>query len=722
VSLFFLYVPFAAAVFSLLLAGASLVRKHRSPATWCFAAGMIALAIDSVFLGFSLRATDLDGLVAWLTRAFIAKSVVPVLWLAFSLIYSRGDYREVLRRWRVPLAIVAVLSIGLSLGFRGELLQVVPAPDTQLPMLRYGAAAKIVNLVVVVAFVLTLMNLEQTFRAAIGTMRWRIKFVVIGLAVIFGARLYARSQSIVFSGPDPELAGVEASALLIGCVLLAIAYARTGLAEIDVYPSRAVLRSSITGFIVGGYLLVVGVLAQVARSMGGAESFEFQAFILLLGMAGLAVLLMSDRFRQQTHAFVVRHFGRAQHDAARIWTEFSARLASVRDQASLAAASARLVSETFGVLSVTVWLLDETRDGLAVAASTGRQADEAARGGAADIAPAATAAALRSKCSPFDLEEVGEPWAEELRQRNPTTFGQKGGNRWCVPLRAGERCLGAIVLADRVNAAPYTGEDLELLQCIGDQVTSVLLNLQLTDEVGRARELEAFRTMSAFFVHDLKNTAASLKLMLQNLPVHFDDPDFREDVLRSVGNTTRRIEEIIARLAALRQQPQLRLIETDLNRLVAEAVERLGEMPGVQVTKVFQPLPPVRVDRDQIQSVVTNLVENARDAVSGGEGRILVRTGLAGEPGLRVAQPFRAVPSVTSQVFLSVEDNGCGMSPEFVRDSLFRPFQSTKKKGLGIGMFQARMIVEKHGGSIHVESEVGKGTTVRVHLPVGDGQ
>ena len=111
------------------------------------------------------------------------------------------------------------------------------------------------------------------------------------------------------------------------------------------------------------------------------------------------------------------------------------------------------------------------------------------------------------------------------------------------------------MLADRINGATYTVEELELLKCIGDQITSVLLNLRLASEVARAKELEAFRTMSAFFVHDLKNAAASLNLMLKNLPVHFDDPAFREDALRGVGNTARRIDDMIARLSALRQRP-----------------------------------------------------------------------------------------------------------------------------------------------------------------------
>jgi len=125
-------------------------------------------------------------------------------------------------------------------------------------------------------------------------------------------------------------------------------------------------------------------------------------------------------------------------------------------------------------------------------------------------------------------------------------------------------------------------------------------------------------------------------------------------------------------------------------------------MPNVELIRDFQPLPSVSADREQIQSVVTNLVLNARDALSSG-GRIHVRT---------ESREGRAV--------LSVVDNGCGMSPKFLKESLFRPFLSTKKTGLGIGLFQSRAIVQAHGGGIHVESAPGKGTTFLVSLPAKD--
>ena len=696
----FSFLPFAAAIFSLILALASVSLKKPSLARWCFFAGMFVLAIDSLFTGLSLRTTQLSEALRNQALGLIVKSFTPAAWLGFSLTYSRGDYRESFARWRIPLAIVALLPIGLSLGFHRQLLELAPAgPADEGMQLRLGAMAKILNVLLLVALVWILVNLEQTFRSAVGTMRWRIKFVVLGLAVIFGARLYVLSQALLFSTYDIRWSGVESSALLIGCVFLVVAYVRTGVAQAEVYPSRAVLGSSLTVLLVGGYLFVVGVLANIVRRFGGVESFQLAAFIILLAMAGLAMLLLSDRLRQRVHGFVSRHFARAQHDSVAIWADFSRRLANVKDQAGLCGASTRLISETFEVLSVTIWLREEQKEQFILGASTARQPGEVTPSNPPVVASSAVAAGLRERSSPFDLEGIHETWAQELRQLNPTTF-PNGGNRWCVPLRAGDQSLGALVLADRVNGANYTAEQLQLLQCIADQMTSVLLNLRLANEVARAREMDAFRTMSAFFVHDLKNTAASLNLMLKNLPVHFDDPAFREDALRGIANTARRIDNMIARLSALRQGPVFHPVEADLNQLVSEVLDRLDGLSHLELTKALRPLPRMLADREQIQSVVTNLVVNAREALGPGGG-IRVET-----------------EHVEGTVVLTIMDNGCGMTKAFLNDSLFRPFQSTKKEGLGIGMFQCRLIVEAHGGSIRVESEVGKGSTFQVSLPV----
>jgi putative PEP-CTERM system histidine kinase len=225
----------------------------------------------------------------------------------------------------------------------------------------------------------------------------------------------------------------------------------------------------------------------------------------------------------------------------------------------------------------------------------------------------------------------------------------------------------------------------------------------LSQKLSQARQLEAFQAMSAFFVHDLKNTASTLSLMLQNLPVHFNDPKFREDALRGISTTVSHINELISRLAVLRQETAVRPVESDLNELVSKALNCFAQTPGVELVKELRPVPRVRVDPTQIENVVTNLVLNAQDAV-GAAGKIRVETS-----------------QLNGWAVLAVVDNGCGMSPEFVQRSLFRPFQTTKKKGIGIGMFQCKMIVGTHQGRIEVDSELGKGTSFRVLLPIAGG-
>jgi hypothetical protein len=151
---------------------------------------------------------------------------------------------------------------------------------------------------------------------------------------------------------------------------------------------------------------------------------------------------------------------------------------------------------------------------------------------------------------------------------------------------------------------------------------------------------------------------------------------------------------------ALRHELRLKPAELDLNTILTEALATLNGTLDTSLVTKFDQVPRISADQQQLQSVFTNLLLNARDAI-GMNGRITVETARQGE-----------------WVAFSVSDNGCGMTEQFIKNSLFRPFRSTKKKGLGIGMFQSKTIIEAHHGKIHVESELGVGTTFRVMLPL----
>ena len=656
---------------------------------------MLVFALENLFGAIWREAVNPERAAFWGMLTLVTKSFLPGVWLCFSLTYSRGSARTLpARAWFLVLAAL-LIPVGMSLVFRDQLVPLSPYPESGADWwVRSHGAAKTLNCFQLIAAVVILMNLEKTFRSAVGTMQWRIKFIVIGLGIVFGASIYTMSQALLFSEDVLVLSDVDTVALLIGCVLVVIAFVRSGFGEIDVYPSHTVLRTSLTFVFAGAYLFTVGVLAQVVARTGKAGAFQLQAFVVLLAFALLAMLLLSNRIRRRIHCIVSRHFKRPQYDFRQIWTRVTKSMSNVFDQSGLCAAAAKLISETFNVLSVSIWLLDE-QDRLAFAASTSKSEREAT-----DVLPKLEQnfASIRSTTKPFDLEKAKGDYAEGLRQISLSQF-RTGGNRVSVPLWAGNYCMGVAILADRVGGTPYTVEELDLLKCMSDQVAVGLLNLQLTDEIARGKELEAFQAMSAFFVHDLKNAASTLSLTLQNLPVHFDDPAFRSDALRGIGEIANRINELISRLTALRRL-EVNLAEVDVNLIVDDALKALNGTANIKILKDLRLQPKLKLDRDQFGSVITNLLLNARDAV-GPKGDIRIET---------TQNDNWAVVSIT--------DNGCGMSPAFVKSSLFRPFQTTKKKGLGIGMFQSKMIVEAHRGRILVESEPTVGTTFRVVLPL----
>jgi putative PEP-CTERM system histidine kinase len=361
---------------------------------------------------------------------------------------------------------------------------------------------------------------------------------------------------------------------------------------------------------------------------------------------------------------------------------------------------ARIVSQTFGILSVNVWLRDEAKEKLMLTGSTvftKSQAEDLVRSGEAITQ---LFDAIESRNAIIDLKEKPIIWAEDIMRDKPEYFAEYK-MRYVLPLRTGGQLVGIMTLNDdRVGRAPLSLEDQDLLNAYAAQLAARVLQLRLSEKLRQSQEIEAFQNVSAFFVHDLKNLASRLSLTMQNLPAYFDNPEFRSDAMKLIGESIAKIDSTCSRLSSLKEKVELRTIKTDLNALVSKILEDFERSTRSQIEKTLPALPPISIDPEQIQTVLTNLILNAYDATI---GRGVIRV---------------ATSTKEHQVILSISDNGCGMSRQFMERMLFRPFQSTKKRGMGIGLFHSKMIIEAHSGKIEVESEEGKGTTFRIILPV----
>lgn len=674
----------------------ALLKEQGTSGRLTFALGMFLLAAELVLTPLAFLAPEEGAAMSWKRWSYLPTALIPFVWLLFSLQFSRGNRDVFLRLWMVPLAIVLLVPLGASLLFPDSMIAEVSRAESgwRFSLGLGGYAACLVQLA---AAALLLINLERTFRAAVGTYRWRIKYIILGVAVLFVARVYIASQCLLLSGWELPLEIVRASAVLCAVLLFARGLIRAGTFQVQVYPSERVLQFSVATLLLGVYLIVLGVLSKLAAPWAGAEAMTLKALFLLLSMAGVALLLLSDRARDSVHRYISRHFHRPIHNYRNIWLAYTEKTAVMLNPDDLCRSVANWISETLRVLSVTMWLTDEESQHLRLMASTCvSDGDSSGIPSFQDQDAVVIIRDLQNLTYPFDIDAEKHPVAEKLRRSFPSCF-RHGGNRVCVPLHANGRLLGMLTLADRVNSIPLGEQDFELLKCIADQVASNLLNISLSQRLLQAKEMETFQTIAAFFVHDLKNTGSTLNLTLQNLPKHWDNPEFRQDALRAITKSVNHINELIKRLTLFRQKLELHAVPTDINSVIESTVKSLGDPSGVS-----QSLGPVKVisaDPEQLHKVFTNLLLNAREAANG-KPQIQVQT---------IEQD--------GWVIASVSDNGCGMSPEFISRNLFRPFQSTKKGGIGIGMFQTRAIIEAHGGRIEVESELNRGTTFRVLLP-----
>lgn len=688
-------------VLSVLVGLSALTRTPRNRAKWVFAGGLALLAVEMFCLMMSANTADVDAITRWQRLRLFIVGLLPGTWLLFSLIFARGNSHEFVHRWRVALGLAFALPVTCAFwSLAGEPRAFILPGTVSEWIFEQSLGGLGVAMSLLIGTVVILLNLEKTFRETVGTLRWRIKYVVLGLCVLFAMRLYTSSQELLYRTTTEELGAIDSISLALACCLVGFSFLRSGAFNVDVYPSHAVLRNTITIMMAGGYLFVVGVIAMVVKWRGGMVAFHLKALYFLIALVLLAVLLLSDRMRLQISQFVSRHLRRSRFDYRQVWRTFTEKTAAQVTSAGLCRAVATWVSANLDTLSVSIWLADEAGQRITLGASTAVPES----GEAAPVLESIDAGRLLAEVGrnpePVNLDATQLPWAAEMRGLHPAFF-PKGGSRYCVPMVCQGRLVGLMTLGDRVRGVPFTHEELDLLKCIGEQAASGLLNLRMAERLLENREIEAFQTMSTFFVHDLKNTVSTLSLTLQNLPRHFADPAFREDALRGLGKSVSRMQQLIGQLTLLRQKLEIRPVLSDLNEVVAAAVEAMPAGEILPLTSQPQPVPKTMLDPEQMQKVILNLLLNAKEALNGPGGRIVLET---------VAHP--------DDVEIAVADNGCGMRPEFLHRHLFRPFQTTKKNGTGIGMFHSKLIVEAHRGRFEVASEPGKGSKFRIFLPI----
>ncbi|HYX65289.1 MAG TPA: XrtA/PEP-CTERM system histidine kinase PrsK, partial [Burkholderiales bacterium] len=448
-----------------------------------------------------------------------------------------------------------------------------------------------------------------------------------------------------------------------------------------------------TAFLASGiYLLAVAAAGYYVRYFGGSWGKTIQAGFIFAALLTLGALFASGAMRSKLRVFINKNFFSYRYDYRHEWLRFTNRLSAREPGVAVPQRSvealANLVESPGGELwardahgpfvQAARWNLPESR----------QQVD-------ADGA------------LPRFLERTG--WVIDLAEhrRTPARYAglvlpawlAESPSAWLVvPVLAHEQLIAFVILASPRARIDVNWEVRDLLKTAAHQVGSVLAQIQASEALLEARKFEAFNKMTAFVVHDLKNLVAQLSLMLKNAERHRENPLFQEDMLSTVKHVAERMNKLLLQLGGgSRSDEPLRPV--DLGKLAERVVRAKGaEQAAIAVEHAADVVALAHEQR--FERVVGHLVQNAIDATREGGN---VRVGVFADDRYAV---------------LEVRDTGCGMSEAFVRERLFRPFQTTKPAGMGIGAFETAQYVKEIGGRIEADSRQGSGTQIKVILPL----
>jgi hypothetical protein len=627
-------------------------------------------------------ATQSDGM--WHSARFFDSIRLGTL-LGFVAVLLRGNdaaARALTRREQLGLlALAASLSVGLI------------AVSTPIPGGAAGGSVAAVAFTLHLAIsVCGLVLVEQLYRRTPVPLRWNVRPLCLGVGGLFAFDLIVYSDAMLFRTLDARFWDARGLAHALVVPLLAIGAGRNRDWKLDIAVSHSLLVGSTALFASGVYLLVVAAIGYQFQLLGGAWGKTLQVLVLFAAALFLGIVAWSGTVRSKLRVFIAKNFFAYRYDYRDEWLKFTRALSSASEQSQLFEHCIRALADFVESSGGVLWLKGQDESFRQVARVSEPVIDDVEpSGGALTVFLARTGWVIDipdTRADPSNYAGLSLPaWLDRIP------------NAWLVvPLLNGGDLVGYVVISRPRVKVEINWEVLDLLKTAGRQAASYLATVQATEALLEARKFDAFNRMSAFVVHDLKNLVAQLQLMLRNAERHHHNPEFQRDMLGTIQHVVERMNQLMRQLR-VGDAPIENPRPVDLGTLV----ERLQDRRDGSKVTVDAPSGVLALGHeDRLERVIGHLVQNGIDAARG-EPKVAVRVYREGA---------RAV--------LEVIDNGVGMSAEFVRDRLFRPFETTKKLGMGIGAYESFQYISGLGGNIHVDSKPNEGTTIRVLLPAAN--
>lgn len=605
-----------------------------------------------------------------------AETLCTLGWLAFLLLLHRRAGEP-----RPPLALGTVYGVIAMVTLAALVLDGVAATPGEVGE-RAGSVALLLHMLVAVGALVMVEALHAALADSAGAgLRW----TVAALGGLWLAEFATRTLAYLGVPGDGLLLVAHGAALVCVAAIMGLSLQRRG--DWRVRMSRTVAYQSLTLVAVGAYFVLLALATSALATLGGAHARLLQTAFVFGATAAILALVSNSGLRGWVKVKLAKHLFRHRYDYRAEWMRFTETLGApgaapldqriVRALADLTASPAGLllVAEEGGLVPGAGW--------------------HWARTGIPQTGDAVLAAHLEATGRIIEVDVVRQGLAEHGDAEATPGWMCAMPEAWVVvPLLHRGSLVGAILLARPALPRRLDWEDFDLLKAAGRQVASYLAEARAQEALAEAQRFDEFNRRFAFLLHDIKNLVSQLALTARNAERHADNPAFRADMIATLRDSSDRLNALLARLGqhhrGRSEPPRPIALRPLLERLVRRQPAQLHLDSTVDATALAEPA--------ALEQLLSHLIQNAVEA-SAADAPVTLALAAAGD-----------------HAIIDVIDRGCGMSPGFVRNRLFKPFTSSKPGGFGLGTFEAQQLAHAMGGRIEVESREGEGTRFRVVL------
>ena len=543
-----------------------------------------------------------------------------------------------------------------------------------------------------------LFLVENLYRNTRPEQRWGIKFLCLGVGALFAYDFFLYAEALLFGQLDMNLVYARGTVYMLVTPLIGISVARNPEWSTGLFLSRNLAVHTATLLAAGVYLLIMAVAGYYIRYFGGEWGTVLQIVFLFGAGVVLLALLFSGQLRARIRVMLGKHFFRHHYDYREQWLNFTRALSHCRQETLPHECVVRAIADVVDSPGGLLWL--RRRDG-----SLEQTSHWGVSGGENEIIAGdhAIVSYLEERDWVINLGEYRADPELYLPLELPDWVLDLPRAWLLVPLMDQGSLLGAVVIAQPRAQVPFDWELRDLLKTAATQAASHLAQMQAMDALAEARQFEGFHRLSAFVLHDIKNLIAQQSVLVGTAAQHKHKPEFVDDVIEVMDHSVAKMQRLMQLMRT--GITGRRQVSVNLVAVIRAAVSNCSGGRPVAVFDCDMEEVQVVMDRDRMTTVIENLIHNAQDATDD-DGQVTL-----------------SLACRDNSVGILVEDTGCGMDPTFVRDRLFRPFDTTKgDTGMGIGAYECREYVHSLGGEIRVESEPGKGTRLTVTLPLSGAQ